>query len=136
MFFSFLMSKTRFKRASCVTLTLQPRNFRIAQANAGSVRATDDSINTEVQIVVGQHACVASRIEAVAGHILAVQIVQVGTLEYFVVASIVGYLNTLIAYEYADLVITLKQVILNFVQQSVATVFSVLRNRLKYDQNQ
>ena len=51
------------------------------------------------------------------------------------VASVVGDLDTLIAYEYADLVIALKQVILYFVQESVATVFSVLGNWLKYGYN-
>lgn len=114
---------------------MQPRDLGAAQTDARPVRAANHAIDAEIELVVWLHARVAARVEAVAGDVLAVQIVQVRTLEDLVVAAVVGDLESLVAHEQRELVLVLEQVVLDLVQERVAAVFRVLFQTLPNQPN-
>jgi hypothetical protein len=91
------------------TFALKPSYFGIAQSDARPIRAANDSIQAHIQLIVGLHARVASGVEAIARYILSIQIIQIGILEYVMVAALVfGYLYALVTDEYGKKIIVLK----------------------------
>ncbi len=95
---------------------MKPGNLGTAQTDAWSIGASDDTVNAKVDLRVGTHARVASGIEAVASHVLVVQVEQVRTLEDLVVVSVVQDLDALVRYKDCHFLPALEQAVLYLVQ--------------------
>ena len=58
--------------SSDLSETLKPRDSSTTKTDARSISAANHSIDAEVELFVGLHARIATRVEAVARHVLSV----------------------------------------------------------------
>jgi hypothetical protein len=87
---------------------LNPGYFCVAQAYAGPERPTNYPIDAKINLIIGQNTRIASRVKAVACHVLVIQVEQIGVFEYFVEASIIGYFDALVAYKQCYVIVGLE----------------------------
>jgi hypothetical protein len=92
---------------------LKPRDFNIAQPDAWPEITANHPVHAQINIIIGFHMRIASRIVAVACDILLIQVEQVGTREGFVIVASVVDFDALIADKDCCIVVWFENIVVN-----------------------